>query len=50
LHLWRGGQRGLRSAGFSTGPHWHVHITPPDRSDVYLLPVGTVEQLKAYAV
>jgi hypothetical protein len=45
LRIWRGGDPQLRSAGFTTGSHWHVHFTPEGRADVYLLPAGLIESL-----
>jgi hypothetical protein len=44
LRLIRGGQKGLRSAGYTTGPHWHVHFTPPGEVAVYILPGEVLDQ------
>jgi hypothetical protein len=38
VEVFRGGARGLATAGKSTGPHWHVQFRRPGTNDILLLP------------
>jgi hypothetical protein len=48
VRVWRGGSRGLKTSGLSTGPHWHVHFTPKNQPFIYLLPEGVINALTRF--